>query len=429
MAYQRSETAATIIRRSFQKVRDGGEACRVEFEAEHAHAEDGSVWFINDEALSRLRYISPSGVEPFQRSRMWVHEAVHWLTKTFDPYRREAVDNRGATVYLTDRILSELGDLPPILPRTAYIAAPDLEANPNGRSKPPGWNRALRYFNDMTVAENIFLDHELDGRRTFPSTMHLFGQAVAERVTVRQILALDGYLSTLGELASGNGGHIFDLIGDAFTAPPWLHFRSKLRTLVMGSDIFRKMAVAWNSKLRMGIIDIAVEDFNSHEYLYDDAIRHGFFITQDGEQIILNKQELYYFSAHGVKMMSPMRQLIGAMMDLFLRDMLPVAHYLPIGDVFFDRGAGVLLENLILQQLGDTSPRRICGALTSDPQAYLASQSTITRTAVSEDGYLRRKLYEGESSEPVADWQAVDDDAEPTGRCLSFLCLGLSPLR
>jgi hypothetical protein len=426
-ACERSETALAIIRRAFQKVLDGKEACRVEFNANSPHARHDSIWFIGDEALSRLRYVSPVGAEPFQRSRMWVHEAIHWLTDMVDPAQHEAVDNCGGPVFLTNRILGELGDDPPIPPRTIYMGAPPLGANPESKSLPRDWSRALRHFHDTSVAENIFLDNKLDEGRKFPSTMHLFGQSIAERLTVRQVLALDGYISTFGKLASGNGARIFDLIADAFAAPLRLHFRSKLRTLTMGSDIFRKLAVVWNTRLRMAIIDIAVEDFDSHHRLYDDRIRHASFVAQDGEQIMLNKQVLYYFSQHGVEPVSPLRQLTGAMVDLFLRDMIPGAYYLPIRNPFFDRGAGVMLENLILRQIGDMSPKRICKALTADRRAYLANQSTIMRATVSEDGYLSRKLQEGQQAGSTADRQD-GSNAVPTGRCLSSLCRGISAL-
>lgn len=426
-ACERSETASAIIRRAFQKVLDGKEACRVEFNANSPHARHDSIWFISDEALSRLRYVSPIGAEPFQRSRMWVHEAVHWLTDLVDPAQHESIENCGGPVFLTNRILGELGDDPPIPPRTIYMGAPPLGANPESKSLPRDWSRALRRFHERRVAEDLFLDNKLDEGRKFPSTMHLFGQSIAERLTVRQILALDGYISTFGQLASGNGARIFDLIVDAFAAPLRLHFRSKLRTLTMGSNIFRKLAVVWNTRLRMAIVDIAMEDFDSHHRLYDDRIRHASFVAQDGEQIILNQQGLYYFSQHGVEPVSPMRQLTGAIIDMFLRDMIPAAYELPMRNPFFDRGAAVMLENLILRQIGDMSPKRLCKALTTDPRAYLAHHSTIMRTTVSEDGYLSRILQEGQQAGSIADRQG-GSDVVPTGRCLSSLCRGISAL-
>jgi hypothetical protein len=48
-----------------------------------------------------------------------------------------------------------------------------------------------------------------------------------------------------------------------------------------------------------------------------------------------------------------------------------------------------VLENRVLQEIGDTSPKRICAALTTDPNAFLPDQTAITRATVDEDGYLR----------------------------------------
>jgi hypothetical protein len=78
------------------------------------------------------------------------------------------------------------------------------------------------------------------------------------------------------------------------------------------------------------------------------------------------------------------------MIDFFLTEMTPEIHALPLKNPFYERGLGVLLENKVLQEIGDQSPQRICAALAYDSNAYLRDQSTVTRAAVSEDGYLEQ---------------------------------------
>ncbi|RXZ33783.1 hypothetical protein D9O50_11845 [Oxalobacteraceae bacterium CAVE-383] len=420
-AYERSETASTIINGVFQKVAKGKQACRLEFEAEHPHEEHSSLWFISDEELAKLRYTSPRGTEPFQRSRMWVHEAMHWMTDTFDPTLSKMTTHRGATVFLTNRILNELGDLPPILPRTTYIVPPELEAGAT-EANVRNWGRTLRKNNDWAAIEDLYLDAALDAQRVYPSTMRLFGQPVAERATVRQALAYEGVFSSFGKLAPGNTAHIFNQIADAFSAPARLHLRGKLNTLIRGSRMFLKMATAWHTKSRTARVRIEVESFASHYLLYEGMNRHAFHIAENSGKLLLNSEEIHYYSEQGLELLGPMRQFVGAMVDLFLHDLSPNVYHLPLKSGFHERGAGVMFENLVLRQIGDPSPRRICAALTQNPNAYLAIQSAVTRAMVSENGYLKRILETGAQPAPVAAAEPLQTIPEEEG-CSNLLCL------
>ena len=392
----------------------------IEFEADYPHAEHSSIWFIGDEELGKMRYTSPLGTEPFRRSRMWVHEAIHWMTDTLDPPLDKMTMHRGPTVYMTDRILNELGYYPSILPRTTYALPPELHAGAEVASATANWGRMLRKINDWSVLENRHLDAALDEQRSYPPTMLLFGQRVAERTTIRQAFAFEGAFASRGKLARGNIALIFDLLNEAFSAPPTLHFRSKLNTLLRGSKIFLKMATTWQTAPRTAPIKIEVESFATHYHLYEDTKKSAFHILQNSEKLLLNKEDIYYFSERGLKPMGPMRQFAGAMLDLFLRDLAPNAYHLPLNE-FHERGVGVLYENMILQQIGDPSPKRICAALTLDPNAYLPSQTAITRAAVSENGYLKHQLNaETRKAIPVSDQSQTIPGEEG---CSKFLCL------
>ncbi len=101
-----------------------------------------------------------------------------------------------------------------------------------------------------------------------------------------------------------------------------------------------------------------------------------------------------------------MRRYAGAMIDLFLGDTIPAEQHLLLPNPFVERGLRVLLEDEVLQQIGDKSPRRICAALTADLDAYLRHQTSTSRAAVSEDGYLR-KACRGDA--PAQSRYAEDD--------------------
>jgi hypothetical protein len=390
-AYERSETAATIINSAYSRSPYIVRCCDVKFGGQEALAKGDYIEFMSDDDLATAHYVTPTGSTVFQRQRMWLHESIHWLTGLKDPLKHETHNNRGGTVYMTDRILSELGANPPLAPRTAYRLQTISKTAESQRAAFQGWLITLRKNHEWTIAENMHLDKVLDADRTFPASMQILGENVADRVTVRQGIELNNYLKSLGTLGEGNAAHITALLTDSFAASPLVHIRSFIQSCVSRSKTFRMLAAAWHAQAKhTTAIDISLRNLDTRMLLHKSRSRSAHAIAQDGSSIWLNNQPLYYFSEFDIELLKSPRQYAGAMIDLFLTEMTPEMHALRLKNPFYERGLSVLLENKVLQEIGDNSPQRICSALAYDPDAYLRDQSTVTRAAVSEDGYLKQ---------------------------------------
>jgi hypothetical protein len=55
-----------------------------------------------------------------------------------------------------------------------------------------------------------------------------------------------------------------------------------------------------------------------------------------------------------------------------------------------------LLENEILQQVGENSPQRLCVELTAFREDYLRNPTDIRRAIDNENGYLRQTVHGGQ---------------------------------
>jgi hypothetical protein len=118
-------------------------------------------------------------------------------------------------------------------------------------------------------------------------------------------------------------------------------------------------------------------------------------------KIWLNDHTLYYHSDGATSTMSPLRQYAGAIIDFFLEEIIASEQKLDLKSAPYERGLAVALENEVLRQTGDTSPPRICFALTSNPQSYLHHQSAVIRTANSENDFLHQYVLGGPSEIPI----------------------------
>jgi hypothetical protein len=389
-AYKRSDTAAAMLNAAYNKAICKGIECIVEFDAPEARAYKDRICFMPECELAKQHYASPDGATAFQRNRMWVHESVHRLTGLGDPIEDAALDHRGGTVFLTDRILSEFGDYPPLPPRTSYrlldIAEPRASDN-EPRSK---WRKALRINNDRMIAENRYLDEILDQGRDYPASMQVMGKPIANRLTVRQAKLTAGYIRTLGKLGTGNEEQLLAMVSDSFTSSTGITNKSVLRNLIHKSPTFRILTAGWLTKFRHTAINFNWRNFDTTVTMLGHRSLYASLISSDESHIWLNSQTLYYFSDIGTRNLSAMRKYVGVLIDLFVGGMTPNSYYVKPEDLRHDRGLGVLLENYVMQEIGDLSPPRICAALSDDPDAYLRDQTTVTRAAFSEDGYLHK---------------------------------------
>jgi hypothetical protein len=396
-AYRYSDTAAAIFNAALDRQQDFPGRCRITFDMPDAKVSGNSMTFLNGQDLTHAKYISPIGGIPFQQVRMWMHEAVHWLTRTSDPGPDLMETHRGATIYLTDKILSEYGAYPPLPPRIVY-GQPLAHDIPFEMTLRNSQQRALRQNHEMTIAENRHLDPLIDAGRRFLPTMQVMGEPVAQRNTVLQFQAYARRLSSLGAVETKrNARFIFEQVAaNFFSTSGTMVPRSLLRHLIIESETFRNLAVSWNLEYRAVAIDTNLKNFD-HASKVDRRSRLSHYISHDGAHIWLNSRQLYYFSEADVMALPASRQFAGALIDLFLHSVIPTEMKLPLKNPFHERGLRVMLENKVMQEVGPESPDRICQALGLNQDAYLIEQSTVTRAAVSEDGFLKR-----ESSAPAA---------------------------
>lgn len=400
LAYARSDTAATIVNARYEALLHTGRKAILDFGAERACRIGPKICFLNDNALREHFYLSPRGPVAFQKKRMWLHESIHWLTNLKDMPDDMLHLGRGPTVYLTDRVLSEIGDLPLAAPRITY-KLPDALSMPHyDAARPHEWGRTVRQLNEWTVAENVLLDKLLDmGASDSVAGRIILGQPVGQRRTVQQSLELLMHLRSFGILADGNHLRVYEWLADVFhmsTTDPSI--RPFLKELVQQSETFRLLAAAWSSVLHPSHINFETGSFERSMLVEGFRCRLAHRVAAGGDSVLLNNQELHFFSEKDLVRMDSRRQVVGAMVEIFLRDFLPDLFTRRLSASYENRGIAILLENTIMRQIDPSSVDRICDMLTTSRHAFLTDQTTVVRAAKMEDAYLRDLILKNAAS-------------------------------
>jgi hypothetical protein len=382
--YQRSDTAAALLNAAYDRLPFTGNA-EISFHAEQAHVVGRDVHLLGDTALADLRYVSLDGLTDFSWARMLIHEILHALGQTADT---KMLNHRGETVYLTDLILSEIGAATPVPARLAYRMPPVFNQNEAAHQL---WATHLLDIHDMVVAEDLLLDRMLATEQTFSSSAMVIGEKVSERPTVRQALALVEHMRTVPKFGSGDVERLFQLTAAAFDSSAHSTFMQTLRTLIFESKTLRELAHAWflrgaYARTRVRTIDFDLRSWSPHGPLNAHAI--------SGKRIWINTEELYYFSERGFAPMDPSRRYTGAIVDYFLGEIMPSLRAIDWHGRFRSRGLGVLLENEILQQIGETPPPRVCFELAPDPIDRHRFLTAVRRATDRENGYLHQTVRE-----------------------------------
>lgn len=388
--YTCSETAMIVINTAYERLSSPCHNCEIVFDAEKPQVVGNRMELPRKRSLSMERYFSPDGPMPFQQERVWIHEAVHWLTDLGDVTPALAAHHRGATVYLTDRILSELGAYPPVSPRIAYARPELVEGMNTGPIDPGNGVTKRRVINDWHIAENHYLDNIIDnGRQAMPG-QRVLGRDISQRVTVRQAIQLKEFLLSLGSRNLGRNMRIAERVIDAFSfAADANSLKVLLSMLAHRSSIFRELAAAWLDLPRLCRIKVELRDYTPADAFHTEPNRLSGGVSTSGNTVWINRKAYYYFSTLDVTSLSMLRRLTGTILTMFLNDVIPDTMLLALPDASAERGLAVLLENEILERLSLGGPPRICAALTTKANAYLGHQSTIARAAASEDIHLR----------------------------------------
>jgi hypothetical protein len=384
--YRQSDTAAAIMNQAYDKrvYRGVGE---VSFNQERAFVSGNDLCFLSDKKLKALHYVSNMGETLFQQQRMYLHEGLHWLTRLADPEIAEAHMHRGPIVYLTDRILTEVGDSPSTPARIAYKTPPRFSSNELAHR---AWAADLDVLHDWSVAEDRLLDKHLDAGRQYPDAMMVMGQKIADRVTVRQGMALREIFDGHVPFGARDTGPLYQRIAHAFALPN-ARYDALLHRLIVKSSTFREIAAAWRARPRLRRVAVALADFNMKAEIFSEGV---WSYQISGKSMRLNTRQLYYFSETGVIPLDEMRQFSGALLDYFLSEMMLPERALLMGNGYSERGIVVALEDEVMAQLGDKGAQRICEQLSANDRGILRYQTSVRRAADSENGYLHRKTHQ-----------------------------------
>jgi hypothetical protein len=387
--YRQSDTAAAIINQAYEKRRFRGTG-EVTFNGERSFVNGNDICFLSDKHLAELHYVSSIGETAFQQKRMFIHEGLHWLTRLGDPELSEAHMHRGPVIYLTDRILSEVGDSPSVPARISYKTPPRFSTNEIAHQ---AWAADLDVLHDWSVAEDRLLDKILNAGRQYPDSMMVMGQNIGERVTVRQGLALHEKLASVERFGARDVGPLYQNIAHAFNLPDTL-YKAWLRRLLSESSTFREIAAAWHDMPKLRRVAVLLSDFGENpDVFFEDAVPYQL----SRNLININRRKLYYFSDAGVTELLALRQFTGAMLDFFVSELVPRQRSLALQTGYSERGIVVSLENEVAVQIGYGGPERICESLAGSHQGLLQHQTDVRRAANSENGYLHRKTHDGQA--------------------------------
>ena len=427
--YTRSETGRAIINHAHAQSPYNRRRCSISYDENDARAYAQRITFMSDEKLSQFAYIGPAGAVRFQEKRMMIHEVLHFLTGLKDAPIHEEHNQRGSNVGLVEKVLSETLGSAPYPPRLAYARNGNFRVRQHRDGTFHTNSRILRQLNEMSIAEDRYLDNIFDAEREFPASMYVAGQPIAERATVRQGLELLRHLlRNTGKLGEGNTRRIAAMLLDALKLPSTAH-RTMLKALTVHSRTFRILAVTWEAIPRAAPVKIQLIPARTIFSKYTKRHRVPHTISLARDRIWLNANPLYYFSSLDLTPLSETRRFLNALLDLFIKTILPDIDDIALKD-FSDRGIRGVLENEIMRQSSvarpaTAEPPRICAALTPDPNAYLADQSALTRAAISEDGYLYNQAKLLAASQDEGEARPQPCPAAPGRQGSLFSCLDL----
>ena len=387
--YERSPFMRVMTNYAGQK--NKGKYFKIVFDAENARAEGRTVSFINAEKLKKIHYMSATGPEPISREHMWLHEAVHLLTDLEDVPARLSRSNRGATVAIVDWIQREAALKPELINQRIWYEKAFLDGPPGKRvNMAPEQTKGIGVGVDNMDAEDNYLG-EMIRKITFPVGHPDVSLSIAEpRITILEMQKLNVLLARNPSRTRW---------------PVESMLRTRLNNMALLADTEDLRAIVIN------ISETLIEDrrFNAIYALWIEnshpipiRIRRApltqgsgplvaYQIDRGGKltSIILNAKPIYYFDAHGTKLMNDRRKLIGAIVDLISPEELNLITPGHAVDPYRDRGQQVLMENALMQTINKKPQRqRICKALTSRPDGWLAHKSGVSQSAQDEDRVL-----------------------------------------
>lgn len=353
------------------------------------------IYMPSDAAIKATSYLSADGPKAMTPEQAYLHEAIHALTGARDPERALDMLNRGPTVYLTDKILSEAG-----------YAIPEqiMYRRRNSLSDMP-IDQTVEYHASMAArageVENRYLDALIDAKRTAVTADTLIeGMPVASRATVADTKAMldaiedeqDGLFLTWSNFKTKFDNNFAFYVQDrtmtselASDAMVVMDFYGRLyERSVTFRRMFDKMSVIDATQARPW--RFVLEGDIEFDRLSPTARVHG--AAEPNKKIYVLDDGSSYLTETGLREAEVERKLTYAMICAMTG--LPK---LPRAQSFANRGAAVFLTDRILKEAGFNYPRQLAAALVAAEDAatrmqLLAHQTSAMRSAALEDRYL-----------------------------------------
>lgn len=352
------------------------------------------IYLPDDARIESTLYMSAGGPRPMCPEQVYLGEMVRALTGVRDPAAGLDLTNRGAAVYLTDKILNEAGyDIAEQIMFRGQNAVPDM---------PPDQTVAYHAQAAARAAEleNRYLDAIVDAERGAATAETLVdGMPLSARLTVARTKAVleaiegdDEVFLTLSDFETkfhqNFGFYVQDrtmtraLASDAMVV---LDFYSRLYER---SWTFRRMfdrmpvtdasrASPWKFVLE-GDIEFDLLSPGSRESGVSETA-NKIYVVDDGQ---------LYLSESGLREVEIERALAHQMIFA-----LTGLRKLPPTQAIANRGAAVYLTDKILKEAGFNYPRQLVAAL-AGPEDTVAQarlrmrQTSAMRSAAREDQYL-----------------------------------------
>lgn len=381
-AYRLSDTAMVILNAAYDRLAFTGNA-EVTFNADHAHVIGTDIYLPTADALANQQFVSLDGATAFEKERVWTHEGVHAMAGTEDT---RVLGERGVTVWLTGRILFELGYAKPMPIRLAYEIPPVFSRDEPAHQL---WAEHLLHKYEITVAQDLELDRALIADRAIPPTAMVLGESIGERATVRQALALAERMRTVPRFGAGDTTRLTQLACAVLDSSARSPFSARLGRMIADSKTARELTYAWLQRHPISRVEVKFLDFELMNTWVKGPVNAHMI---SGKRIWINTEPLYYFSERGLHALSPMRRHVSAVADFLVGEIMPSLPATSLTGKFRNRGVAVLLENEIMEQIGDPSPPRVCEALAVDAGSYHRHLTTVRRAADVENYFLRARV-------------------------------------
>jgi hypothetical protein len=378
-----------------------------------------------DEAITARQYIGWLGPVHFKVLEVYLHEAFHALTFTRDNAGPFPWLHRGVVLPSCDQmhyesVTTESDAL--FNPRIVYQRYIPPEESPMRHEQASFAHPEARA---ATLAENVELDALFARRNARLPDYTILGIRAENRVTIKRAPTLvtqvtevvssrpRAYMAPLQFAQFLEASEVVSLNPFALRTEWVLLFER----LCAGNDLFLSTAERW-------LMDMEGE--GAWKFVFDEHVWGGrrtqaWRVDRQARTVYFNPHDLFYLSRDGPKKLDFKRTFIG-----FIGNEVYGARNLPIFDPRFNRGPGVLWENLACDETGKIG-QRVSAELAEDPDT-LWDRVVFASKAASDEDLRLGPVLQPIGKENLAKMRALESYADSeiplAGRGLSRGSIG-----